>query len=92
MQAMAQQRSSNMEHTKRDPLIGQFFIVRDAEGRPVKAGRIRSRTLDGEYDVTVYTSGNPRGELASTARMEAERWELYISETNWRRAFDTSVR
>jgi len=76
-----------MQDTRRDPLVGQFFIVRDEHGQPTKAGRIRSRTLDGEYNVTVYGQGAPRGELMSTARMEAERWELYISEQNWRRAF-----
>ncbi len=81
------------QQTQRDPLIGQHFIVRGPDGQPIKAGRIRSRTLDGEYDVTVYMAGgHPRGELASTARMEAERWELYIDEANWRRAYDAATK
>lgn len=86
MQAMAEQRGSTMD-TKRDPLIGNFFIVRDEDGTPIVAGRIRNRTVDGEYNVTIYGQGGPRGELASTARMEAEQWELHINETNWRRAY-----
>jgi len=76
-----------MQDTRRDPLVGQFFIVRDEHGQPTKAGRIRSRTLDGEYEVTVYGTGAPRGEVAASAQMATDRWELYINETNWRRAF-----
>jgi len=72
---------------QRDPLIGQFFIVRATDGRPMKAGRIRSRTLDGEYEVTVYGTGTPRGEVATSAQMATDKWELYLNETNWRRAF-----
>src|SRR5438046_1383067 len=77
MPAMTQQRGSDMEQAKRDPIIGNYFIVRDGEGKTIKAGRIRNRTVDGEYNVTIYGQGEPRGELAGTARMEAERWELF---------------
>ena len=76
-----------MQQTKRDPLIGQFFIVRSQGGQPVKAGRIRSRTLDGQYEVTVYTGGPPRGEITTSAQMAADKWELHINETNWRSAY-----
>jgi hypothetical protein len=92
MSIMTQQRSTNMNQ-QRDPLIGQFFIVRNVEGQASKAGRIRSRTPDGLYNVTVYTSKDgARGELANVARMESEGWELFINETHWRHAYDASLR
>jgi hypothetical protein len=69
-----------------DPLVGQFVIVRDPDGQPIKAGRIRSRTLDGNYQVTIMTRPK-RGQVVTEAQMAAERWEFYIDEGNWRCAF-----
>jgi hypothetical protein len=76
--------------TPRDPLVGQFVIVRAADGRPTRAGRIRSRTIDGNYQVTVMT--NPRhGEVVTEAQMAAEQWEFFINEGDWRRAFASAT-
>ena len=73
--------------THRDPLVGNWFIVRDPTGRPIKSGRIRNRTLDGHYNVTVYTEDGPRGELATEAEMAAGKWELHIGEAGWRKSY-----
>jgi hypothetical protein len=92
MPAMTEQRRTKVEEQQHDQLVGRYFIVRDNKGRPIKAGRIRSRTLNSDmYDVTVYVAGeSPHGEVISAARMETERWEFFIGEENWRRAYSTN--
>jgi hypothetical protein len=83
-------RSKNMEQN-RNPLVGQYILVRDPAGHPARAGRIRGVTPSGEYLVTIYVSGKPpRGEVVTPARMDAERWELYIDEKAWRGAYTRS--
>ncbi len=83
---MQQQKS-----TVRDPLVGQFVIVRGPHGAPVKAGRIRSRTPDGNYQVTIMTTP-PHGEVVTEVQMAAEQWEFHIDEGNWRRAYADAVK
>jgi len=73
-----------------DPLIGQFVIIRDADRRPTRAGRIRGRTPDGNYQVTVMT--HPRhGQVVTESQMAIERWEFFINEGDWRRAFAAPI-
>jgi hypothetical protein len=45
MHAMTRQGSINNMETRRDPLVGNYFIVRGEDGRPTKAGRIRSSKI-----------------------------------------------
>jgi hypothetical protein len=92
MQAMTQQRGSTMQQVKKDPLVGNWFIVRGEHGRPKKAGRINSRTEDGEYIVRVWfdADGGPQhGETVPRGRLTAEGWLLFTNEASWRTAFAT---
>ena len=76
-----------MEYVKRDPLIGQFIILRGEDGRSKKAGQIKSKTEAGLYVVvmTYDASGPPHGELVAQGDLPG--WELYLTESAWRKAF-----
>ena len=89
MQVMAQQESRSMQHTKRDPLVGNWFIVRGQDGRPMKAGRINTKTEDGDYVVRVTFDENAPayGEIVCPSRLRSEGWFLYTNESSWRTAF-----
>ena len=91
MQAMAQQESGNMQHTKRDTLIRRFFLVRNERGQIVRAGQIRGKTEHGDYLVTIFIDLNNDksnfGECVSPQRLTAEAWMLFSDESQWRRAF-----
>ncbi len=82
--------SSIMQRTKQNLLVGNWFIVRDEHGRPKRAGRINSRTDDGEYVVRVWfdADGTPsHGETVQPSRLTDEGWLLFTNESSWRAAF-----
>jgi hypothetical protein len=87
MQAVAL-RSSGMEQKRRDPLIGSFFIVRDADGRPSKAGRINSINEAGDYVVRVWFNADGSPTYSGVIEPVFVRgWLLYTNEASWRTAF-----
>jgi hypothetical protein len=89
MQGVAQQRGINMQQMKRDLLVGNWFIVRDEHGRPTKAGRINSKTEEGDYvvRVTFDASAPAYGEIVCPSRLKGEGWLLFTNESSWRTAF-----
>jgi hypothetical protein len=90
MPVMTEQRGRNMQQTRRDLLVGNWFIVRDEQGEPRTAGRINSITESGEYVVRVWfnADGTPsHGETVPPAELRG--WLLFTNESSWRKAFTT---
>jgi hypothetical protein len=87
-------RSSSMQDLKRDPLVGNWFIVRDARGQPRQAGRINSKTGTGDYLVRMtFDAGGPsHGETVAPARLTHDGWLLFSNEASWRAAFAAMVK
>ena len=77
-------------HNGKSPLIGAWFIQRDAEGKAVATGRIVRGIKSGEY-LLAYISREPGipalSPTATPEQMIENNFELWAHESNWRAAY-----
>ena len=96
MLVMAGQRSEQMQREahrppveRRDPLVRNYFIVVDGDGRPARAGQIKTVTSAGDYVCAVWLGKREiaYSETVSPETPTREEWLLFQDEGSWRAAY-----
>jgi hypothetical protein len=73
---------------RRDPLVQRFFIALGADGRPARAGQIKTVTSAGDYVCAVWL-GTRVAHAITVAPDTPTRdgWMLFQHEGDWRSAY-----
>ena len=98
MQVMVQRKSSSMQQSneerhrppaeRRDPLVRQFFIIPGDDGRPARAGQIKTVTSAGDYVCAVWLGSSvAHAVTVSPHTLTGDRWMLFQHEADWRMAY-----
>jgi hypothetical protein len=75
-----------IEH--RDPLVRRFFIALGADGRPAKAGQIKTVTSAGNYVCAIWLGTGIMHTITVTPEtLTSEGWMLFRRESDWRSAY-----
>ena len=90
MQVMANDK--NMRYRppaeRRDPLVQRFFIALGGNGRPAKAGQVKTVTSAGDYVCAVWLGTSVAHAITvSPETLRSEEWLLFQREGEWRSAY-----